>query len=158
MASKKAKTQLTNDKTEPVAFEFGHFIPVLVDMLGGNGCTAYVSTWTANRQHVLNMLQMLDTGALKTLAVMTDPYFKQREAAVCNTLITGLLSRGQRFICFKNHVKAVALESADGLRTCCVLGSANLSSQPRSENFTVSTDRGLYDFLRNEFFEVMLNA
>lgn len=142
---------------DPLAFEFGHFIPVLVGMLGGK-CTAYVSTWTMARQHALNLLQIVDTGELAQLAVMTDPYFLRRESAVANQLVTGLLARGQRFTAFKNHVKACAIASADGSRTVCVLGSANLSSQPRAENFTLSTDPGLYTFLRDEFFEAMLNA
>jgi hypothetical protein len=140
---------------DPLAFEFGHFIPVLVGMLGGHGVIAYVSTWTMNRQHSLNLLQMVDTGELAALAVMTDPYFLRRESAVANQLVTGLLARGQRFVAFKNHVKACALSSADGSRVVSVLGSANLSSQPRAENFTVSCDPGLYAFLRDQFFEEM---
>lgn len=142
---------------EALAFEFGHFIPVLAEMLGGTGCTAYISTWTMARQHAGNLLAMVDSGALAHLAVMTDPYFKRRESAVANTLITGLLARGQRYIAFKNHVKAAILASADGTRFVSVVGSANLSSQPRAENFTLSCDPGLYTFLRDEFFEEMLS-
>jgi hypothetical protein len=142
---------------EALAFEFGHFLSVLCSMLGGKGVTCYVSTWTMARAHALNMLAMLDSGELASLSVMTDPYFKRRESAVANTLITGLLARGQRFVAFKNHVKAAILASADGTRMVSVVGSANLSSQPRAENFTLSTDPGLYRFLRDEFFEEMLS-
>lgn len=140
----------------PKAFEFGHFIPVLCEMLGNKHITAYVSTWTMNRWHALNMLQMLDDGILQSLAVMTDPYFLQRESVVANTLVEGLMKRQQRFKAFKNHVKAVCLSSAS--RTVSVLASANLSAQPRAENFTLSTDPALYRFLVNDFFEVMLHA
>lgn len=143
---------------ETKVFEFGHFIPVLVQMLGGHGCIAYVSTWTMARQHSLNLLEMVDTGELAQLAVMSDAYFLRRESAIANQLVTGLLARGQRFVAFKNHCKVIAIASADGTRTACVLGSANLSSQPRAENFTLSTDPGLYTFLRDGFFEAMLNA
>lgn len=142
---------------EALAFEFGHFIPVLADMLGGKGVTAYISTWTMARAHALNLLALVDSGVLAQLAIMTDPYFKKREAAVANTLIMGLLARGQRFVCFKNHVKAACLSNADQTRFVSVVGSANLSSQPRAENFTLSTDPGLYRFLRDEFFEEMLS-
>lgn len=142
---------------DPLAFEFGHFIPVLVDMLGGNGCTLYVSTWTMNRQHALNILDMVDTGKIARLAVMTDPYFLQRESAVANQLVTGIKQRKQRFLAFKNHVKALAIANADNTQFTVVTGSANLSSQPRAENFILSTDPGLYWFLVSEFFEVMLN-
>lgn len=140
----------------PKAFEFGHFIPVLCEMLGNREVTAYISTWTMNRWHALNLLQLLDDGVLKSLSVMTDPYFLQRESVVANTLVEGLMKRGQRFKAFKNHVKAVCL-SID-TRTVSILASANLSAQPRAENFTLSTDPGLYQFLVHDFFEVMLDA
>jgi hypothetical protein len=142
---------------EALAFEFGHFIPVLAEMLGGKGVTAYISTWTMARAHALNLLALVDSGTLAQLAVMTDPYFQRRESAVANTLISGLLARGMRYVAFKNHVKAAILASADQTRFVSVVGSANLSSQPRAENFTLSTDPGLYRFLRDEFFEEMLS-
>lgn len=138
----------------PKAFEFGHFIPVLCEMLGNKGIVAYVSTWTMNRWHALNMLQMLDTGILKSLSVLTDPYFLQRESVVANTLVEGLMKRNQRFKAFKNHVKSVCL--SNGKNQVCILASANLSAQPRAENFTLSTDPQLHNFMINEFFEVML--
>ena len=141
---------------DPLIFEFGHFIPVLVGMLGGRGCIAYVSTWTMARQHALNMLQMVDTGEIAHLAVMTDAYFLRRESAIANQLVTGLQARGQRFIAFKNHTKALTISNAEGTRFVTVTGSANLSSQPRAENFNLTTDPGLHAFLRDEFFEVML--
>lgn len=148
-------TYRTGDEN-PKAFEFGHFIPVLCEMLGNKAITAYVSTWTMNRWHALNMLQMVDNGILSSLSVMTDPYFLQRESVVANTLVEGLMKRQQRFKAFKNHVKAVCLSGEKGIVS--VLASANLSAQPRAENFTLSTDPGLHTFLVTEFFEVMLNA
>lgn len=140
----------------PKAFEFGHFIPVLCELLGNKGVTAYISTWTMNRWHALNMLQMLDDGILSSLSVLTDPYFLQRESVVANTLVEGLMKRHQRFKAFKNHVKAVCL--SDGSQVVSILASANLSAQPRAENFTLSTDSGLHTFLVSQFFEVMLNV
>lgn len=141
---------------ESKAFEFGHFIPVLVEMLGNKDVTVYASTWTMNRQHATNLLSMVDSGAIKSLAVLTDAYFLRRESAVANFLVLGLKERGQRFLAFKNHVKAFAACAPDG-RTVCVLSSANFSAQPRAENFTLSTDSGLYRFLRDEFFEAIFN-
>ena len=142
----------------PVAHEFGHYLEVLIDQLGGQGCIAWVSSWTMARAHALNMLAMLDSGKLAKLTVFSDSYFLRRESAVANTLVMGLRERGQTFLAFKNHTKIIAVASADGTRTACVLGSANLSSQPRAENYTVSTDLGLYEFLRDEFFGAMLNG
>ena len=138
------------------AFEFGHFIPVILGMLGGTGATVYISTWTMNRAHALNLLELCDQGGIARLAVMTDPYFLRRESAVANELVSGIRSRGQRFRAFKNHAKVLAIANADNSRFCTVYASANLSSQPRVENFVLSTDPGLYHFTVDHFFEVML--
>ena len=143
--------------SNPIAFEFGHFIPVLCDMLGGKNLTCYISTWTMNRWHALNLLELVDTGGIKSLNIITDPYFLKREAVVANTLVEGILKRKQRFKAFKNHVKAVAIKNEIG-KTVSILASANLSSQPRAENYSLTTDPGLYRFLVDDFFEVMLNA
>lgn len=141
----------------PLAFDFGTFIPHVVRMLGDRQCIAYVSTWTMARGHAKTMLQMLDDGRLSALTVATDPYFRKREAAICNELITGLVDRGQRFLCWKNHVKAIAIGAPDG-RTCTITGSANLSAQPRCEQYVLTTDPGVYQFFVMEFFEAMVNA
>lgn len=71
-----------------LAFDFGTFIPHIVQMLGHKDCTAYVSSWTMNRYHVKALLELYDTKALSKITVVSDPYFKTREAAICNELIT----------------------------------------------------------------------
>lgn len=48
----------------PLAFDFGSFIPHIVEQLGGANCTAYISTWTANANHVNTLIDML-AGAKK---------------------------------------------------------------------------------------------
>lgn len=139
------------------AFDFGTFIPHIVQMLGNKNCTAYVSSWTMNRYHVKALLELYDTQALTKITVVSDPYFKTREAAICNELITGLLSRGQRFLAFKNHVKCIAISAPDG-RCCTVTGSANLSAQPRCEQYVLTTSPDVYQFFAVEFFEAMVNG
>lgn len=140
----------------PQAFDFGSFIPHIVAMLGDRDCTVYVSTWTMNRNHSHALLEMCDNGQIKELTVCTDPYFKRREAAVCNELVNGLVDRGQRFLCWKNHVKAICIQSPDG-RTCTITGSANLSSQPRCEQYVLTTAPDVYQFYVSEFFEAMID-
>jgi hypothetical protein len=139
----------------PQAFDFGSFIPHIVEMLGGRDCVAYISSWTLNRQHAKTLIEMLDDKRLSALTVCTDPYFKRREAAIATELIMGLQQRGQRFLAFKNHVKAICISNPDG-RTCTVTGSANLSAQPRCEQYVLTTDPGVYQFFHDEFFEAML--
>ena len=141
----------------PLAFDFGTFIPHVVRMLSDQGCTCYVSTWTMNENHVKSMVEMLADGRLATLSVMVDPYFSRRTPAIYAQLITGLQAHGGRFKAFKNHCKIIAIANSDG-ETCVIMGSANLSAQPRTENYTLSTAPDLYRWIRDEFFEVMLNG
>lgn len=150
---------------DSTAFDFGTFIPHVVRMLGDIGCTAYVSTWTMNENHVKSMVEMLTDGRLSALSVMVDPYFSRRTPAIYAQLITGLQAHpwgipgagGGRFKAFKNHCKIIAIANPAG-QCCTIMGSANLSAQPRTENYTLSTAPDLYAWVRDEFFEVMLNA
>lgn len=140
----------------PKAFDFGTFLAVVVDMLG-DGCIAHISTWTMNRNHALNMIEMIDNGKLSKLVVLTDPYFQKREPSVAAVLIEGILKHGEpnRYLAFKNHCKIIALSDANGENYCTITSSANLSAQPRCEQYVLTTDPGVYRFFIHEFFEAM---
>ncbi len=138
------------------SFDFGSFVPHVIAQLGNVGCVAYISTWTMSRIHVKSFLSCLADGRLSALTVMTDSYFKRRESAIANELISGLLSAGQRFVAFKNHAKLICIAAPDG-RTCVITGSANLSAQPRAESYVLTTAPDVYAFYVREFFEAMLN-
>ena len=142
----------------PLAFDFGTFIPHIVELLGREECHLYVSTWSMNHYHAQTIVNMLDNGKLANVTVLTDPYFKQRESAVCNMLISGLLKHAPRgrFLAFKNHVKAICVSNSDKTRFCTITGSANLSSQPRCEQYIMTTAPEVYAFFVNDFFEAMI--
>jgi hypothetical protein len=140
------------------AFDFGTFIPHLVDLFAERGCIGYISTWTMNRNHALNLIEMLDDGRFAQLTVFTDPYFQRREPAVAATLIDGLMRHRQTYKAFKNHCKIVAIATADEHKTCTVVSSANLSAQPRCEQYVLTTAPDVYSFYKREFFETMLNG
>lgn len=110
-----------------------------------------------NRYHVKALLELYDSGHLAKITVVSDPYFKTREAAICNELMTGLIDRNQRFLAFKNHVKCIAISAPDG-RCCTITGSANLSAQPRCEQYVLTTAPEVYHFFATEFFEAMVNG
>ena len=143
----------------PQAFDFGTFIPYLVDMLGGEGCTAYVSSWTMNENHIKAMGAMLDDDRLARLTVLADPYFQRRTPSNYAQLIHIIQQHAPRarYLSFKNHVKCIALSNAAGTQFCTITGSANLSAQPRCEQYVLTTDPGVYGFMVNDFFEVMLS-
>lgn len=141
------------------AFSFGDFIPHIVRMLGDRKCTAYISTWTCARNHTLAMLEMLEDGRLKSLTFCSDPYFARREAAIYAEFVNGLdrYPGRTRYLMFKNHCKIIAIANEDETQFCCISGSANLSAQPRCEQYVLTTAPDVYKFYRDEFFLTMTN-
>lgn len=142
---------------EAASFEYGHFVPVLAAMMG-RGVTAYMSTWSLNRDHALALFDLLDTGILASLSFVTDKTLRNRKHAISAELFDGLKARKQRYLTYPNHAKILALKSADGKRTCVVFGSANLSQQPRAENYVLTTDPAAYEWVVRDFFEVLFDA
>ena len=144
----------------PSAFDFGSFVPVLVGMLGNSKCKAYISTWTLNRDHALTMLELLDNGNIDELVFFSDPYLQKRNPSIAATLINGIQKHPDRarILFFKNHAKIIAIANADESQTVVVSGSANMSSQPRVENYVLTTAPEVYRFFVDEFFNAMLRG
>ena len=106
-----------------------------------------------NRANVTELLDLYDAGKVRAVAILTGTYFKRREAAVCNTLVSGLLDRGQRYRAFQNHAKVLLLAAPPDFLT--IEGSANFTANPRLEQSVVTNDRELYDFHRSWFEEML---
>ena len=132
-------------------FELGHFIPVLVDLAGPPAEELYISTWGINRDHIETLFGLYDTGCIKRITFVTDRSFQSRHPEIATPLYEGLEERGQRLGAFRNHVKALAIKGQEA--SAIVMGSANLSSQPRAENYILSTAPELYRWLMEDFFE-----
>ena len=124
-------------------FDFWTYVPHIVK-LAGKFKEFYCSTWTMNRQIAIEMLDLYDTGQLGSISLLTGKYFKRRETAVYALIAEGLLARSQRYIAFGNHAKIILLGNDD-----CKLvieGSANLTANPRTEQFILTNNSVLYDF------------
>ena len=134
-------------------FDYWHFVPVSIALLGRPAEALYGSTWTMNRANVAELLALFDSGKVKSVAVLTGTYFKRRESSVCNTLTTGLLDRGQRFRAFQNHAKVLLIAAPPDFLT--IEGSANFTANPRLEQSVVSNDEALYQFHRSWFEEML---
>ena len=135
------------------AFDYWTFVPTIIEKMERQAVAFYGSTWTMSRPNVTNMFELFDGGKIASLAVLTGTYFKRRESSVCNTLVEGLLSRGQRFRAFSNHAKVMLLDfEADAF---VLEGSANFTANPRLEQTTIHNSRELYEF-HKAWFEEML--
>jgi hypothetical protein len=146
----KAKTN------KEVAFEFGQLLGHLAKLLGKQ-LDVHISTWSMNLEHANLLLDLLDDKTFNTLSLLADISLPARKRPIFNTLYEGMLKRQQRIKLFVNHAKVCLMRAPDG-RCVTVFSSANLSSLPRAENLTLSTDPTLHAFMRDSFFEAIFNA
>lgn len=136
------------------AFDFGAFLAVLMDMVAPGVCAAvYVSTWTLNKKAAAGMVDLMEAGRIGSLVLLTDPYLNTREPEVAYFLLSHMAERGYQYVGFKNHAKIIAVGNPVTGRCAVVTGSANLSSQPRVEQFIVSTSPQVFKFFVENLFE-----
>lgn len=130
------------------AFDYFSFVPVLVDLLGGSCDALYASSWTMNRNCVLQLFGLFDRGAIRKINMLVGKYFVRRESAVFATLLNGIRARGQRFRAFENHTKITLLSRPETGDFIVVEGSANWCSNVRAEQSVINNDRELFEFHR----------
>ncbi len=134
-------------------FDFWTWVPVMIDWLGVTE-NLYCSTWTANRQGVVDLLKIWDEKKITgTVNFVTGLYFKRRETSVYATLVEGLLKRGGRYKAFETHAKVLLLNNPNKNAWLTIEGSANLTGNPRLEQYVITNDRRLYEFHRDWFEE-----
>jgi hypothetical protein len=130
-------------------YDFWNVIAEAITKLGGVA-EFYGSTWTMNRQNVLDLMAILDAGKIGKCRMLTGTYFKRRESAVYAQLITGLTVRGQKYVAFNNHTKIALLHRPEGegrpAAWIVFEGSANWTANPRLENYAITNDEALYRF------------
>lgn len=153
---KKALTRLPEPNEEchiigEGTYDFFTWIPVIQDIVAVP-LQLYASTWTMNRDNVVELFDLFDSGKLSSISILTGLYFQQRESSVFSSLITGIRKRQQRYTCFKNHTKITLLSHAD--LHLCIMGSANFTANPRTEQYIMVNDRQVFDFYRNWFEEM----
>jgi hypothetical protein len=113
----------------------------------------HAATWCCNRRCALDLLELIDAGKIKEMNLIVGLYLKKREQSVFATLANGLIDRGQRLLANECHAKIFSIQHGEKYYT--IEGSANWTSNPRIEQFTIIRDKGLHDFhadwIRNAF-------
>lgn len=153
IASGRGKDKHDDDIVQ--SFGFGNFVDYVCGKFG-NGCVVYISTWSMNLDHAYMLLELLDYGLIRNLHVLSDPSILNRKLEIMSILKAGMDKfTGNRMLMFRNHSKILCIRNRNGDRFCTVTGSANLSGNPRAENYTVSTDPVMYQHFVDNFFDVM---
>ena len=138
-------------------WDYWTWIPRMLDWLGGRADEVYISTWTMSRPNCVDLLRLIDEGRIGRVSMLTGLYFKRRESSVYAMLLTGLHKRGGRYVALPCHAKVALLRNKERGAWLVVEGSANLTGNPRIEQFTLCNDREVYSFHR-EWMEQCLTT
>ncbi|MBQ6827956.1 MAG: hypothetical protein IJO46_08065 [Thermoguttaceae bacterium] len=135
-------------------FNFWTWVPTLIDWIGATD-SFYCATWTANRQSVKEFFELCDAGKVRGRSgFLLGTYFKRREPVVYTLLAEGLAKRGGKIKAFETHCKVILLDAPERNAYLTIEGSANLTANPRLEQYVVSNDRDLWEFHRAWFEEM----
>lgn len=130
-------------------FDFWSFIPSVIGYLDNYTTKLYISTWTTNNRNTQGLIELYDQGKIGAIQFVVGNYFKVREAPVYNYLATKLMERKQLLISGEHHLKVLLLQNQENY--IVVESSANLTSNPRTEQFTYNNDRDLFHFYKSWF-------
>ena len=128
-------------------FDFWTFVPQIIEWIGRTEIL-YCSTWTLSRPNAVELFALADEGKIGTIALLTGLYFKRRETAVYAMLLDGIRTRNGRYRAMQNHSKVMLLSDPIQDVWLAIEGSANLTGNPRLEQYVVTNDRDLYEFHR----------
>lgn len=128
-------------------YDFWTFVPQMLDWLG-RADELYCSTWTLNRTNAVELMALIDADRIGSISFLTGLYFKRRESAVYAFLLDGIRARGGRYRAFRNHAKVLLMRNLDLGIHLTVEGSANLTANPRLEQYVITNDPALYAFHR----------
>ena len=111
----------------------------------------YGSSWTMSHADCRLIESYLEAGRLGELNVLTGEYFASRETSVYATLVGVVSKFNGRLKRFMNHCKLLCL--ADPARDLYVVceGSANFTTNPRTEQTTLTASRELFEFYASWF-------
>jgi len=134
-------------------WDFWTWVPVMLDWIGHTE-KLRCSTWTLNRQTAVELFELWDAGRIGSVDFLTGLYFKRRETAVYTYLVNGIRKRGGRYRAFRNHAKVLLLANPQADAYITVEGSANLTANPRWEQYAITNHRPLWEFHRSWFDEM----
>lgn len=134
-------------------FDFATWIPLILDQWLPKTDTLYCSTWTLSAPVVTDLLQLWDQRKIGQVGFLTGRYFKRRESAVYARLLSAIRDRGGKYRALPNHAKIVLFNHGGTFYT--ITGSANLTGNPRAENYTWVNGRDVWRFHRDWFEETL---
>ncbi len=107
------------------------------------------STWCMAAEDIYQMQDWLEAGKIKTMDAYVGEIFPNTYRLEYGLLKPVIEKHGGRVAVFRNHAKIFAgygTKFAFGIET-----SANINTNPRTENGCITIDRDIYEFYREYF-------
>lgn len=114
-----------------------------------------ISTWCMAITDIREVEQWLDRGYIKRCDFYVGEIFQGSYAEVYLELRDMVKAHGGRVCVFKNHAKVMAAFGEDF--DFVIESSANVNTNPRSEQTTITVDTGLARFYKEEIFDKINN-
>jgi hypothetical protein len=108
-----------------------------------------LSTWCMALDDVAQLADWLTTGRIKRLDVYVGEIFPGSYAAEHRALVPVIRAHGGRVAVFRNHSKVIA--GTGPAYPFAVASSANVNTNPRTENTVLTTGHDVFDFYRTYF-------
>ena len=140
-------------QTDIFGFTKGQFSLIeLIDAILNKTGPAHLilSTWTAATADLSEVLKFLSAGKLLSAQFLLDFSFQRRQPEVAQAIRNNFGKDSVRVT--KNHAKFFLVENATWALTCKT--SMNLNTNPRFEDFDLSNDRDLYNFIKGIVYEI----
>ncbi len=110
-----------------------------------------VSTWCMAMQDVEQLADWLTAERLQWVDAYTGEILPSQYPTVHEALCTAVRRHRGRVATFRNHSKVMLLGNRDTGRFVVVESSANLNTNPRTEQTAVTADAGLFHFYADFF-------
>jgi hypothetical protein len=122
-------------------FSLIDIIECLLEKLGP--CHLSISTWTVARADLDQLEKLLLSDGILSLRLLIDGFFSSRQPKLLKSAVWKFGNSSIR--CCNNHAKFFLLDNGSEKVACKT--SMNLNFNPRFEDFDISCDVGLCDFL-----------
>jgi len=106
-------------------------------------CELTMSTWTAAKADLLELQNMMETGAFSSLRMLLDFSFQRRQPSLLKTIRDRY--GPESVVITRNHAKFCLMKTAN-LRIV-IRTSMNLNFNPRLEDLDVKEDPQLFEFI-----------
>ena len=113
-----------------------------------------ISTWTAGIRDAENADALMDTGAIRSLTLLTDRSFPTRKPEYCARLLE--IFGADAIRCTRTHAKFLIIRNERW--NLAVRSSMNLNRNPRFEQFDIDDDPALCDFVMEHVREMLQDA